>query len=283
MSQAKKEVNKAVNQARKTGKHVATKIRKTSQSARRAALHTKREIEKTAKSMSTRFKKRVQQARKSLSGGSGRSKYMKLAKPFANPHVFSPPIGVDHDRSTGKNDADCISYQGLPFPACYDDHEGSDFMIDPITMALGSVDVLAAAAGTVVNITEGHFDRCHFDPRKLGEKNKINCGGKNYKNAVGNHVEILQDDGLYARYMHMKKGSVDRSLKVGKRVKCGQRLGKVASSGRSSAPHLHFDLHRDKNHKESNIVDPYAHRLWISLDAKAVPNGACKNSRSRRR
>ena len=153
-------------------------------------------------------------------------------------------------------------------------------MIDPVAMFTGSVDVLAAAAGRVVSVANDYFDRCYFDPRKLGKKKKINCAGADPKKSVGNHVEILQDDGLYARYAHMMKGSVDTSL-IGKRVKCGQKLGKVASSGRSSAPHLHFDLHRDAKHKSSSIVDPYAHHLWVSLDLKKVPNGRCAGGRSR--
>lgn len=277
MTKAKKGMKHARKQIQKTGKQVTKHVRKTVQSARNAALHTKREIEKTGRRATSRLNRHVQKTRQSLMGGSGHTKFMKLARPFANPNVFSPPIGVDHDRKWGKNDLDCKSYQGLPFPACYDNHEGSDFMIDPVAMATGSVDVLAAAGGEVMNITNNHFDRCYFDPRLLEKKNKINCKGADPKKSLGNHVEILQDDGLYARYLHMKKGSVDSSLRVGKRVKCGQRLGTVASSGRSSAPHLHFDLHRDAKHEK--IVDPYKQRLWISLDLKKVPNGRCARSR----
>ena len=278
VKRAKKGVQNVRKQIKKTRKKAVTRVRKFTQSARNAALHTKREIEKKARNLASGFKRRIQKARQSFRPRAGRSTFMKLAKPFANPGAFSPPIGVDHDRKRGRNDLDCLSFRGLPFPACYDNHEGSDFMINPLAMATGSVDVLAAAPGKVVNATNTYFDRCYFDPRKLGKKEKINCAGADPQLAAGNYVEILQDDGLYARYAHMKKGSV--KVKKGWRVKCGQKLGKVASSGRSSAPHLHFDLHRDPSHKESSIVDPYAHNLWVSLDLKAVPNGRCSGGRS---
>jgi murein DD-endopeptidase MepM/ murein hydrolase activator NlpD len=189
----------------------------------------------------------------------------KLAAPFAVAAAFSSPIGVDHDRSSGRNDLDCRNYRGRPFPACYTLHEGSDFMMIGgfATMDAGSLDVIAAAAGVVKEIAEGNFDRCFFDPR---QPDHINCQGGQPE--VANFVDILQDDGLVARYFHLKKGTV--LVRPTQRVECGQALGKVGSSGRSSAPHLHFELRR-----VGEIVDPYAEGMWISLDARNVPNGRC--------
>jgi murein DD-endopeptidase MepM/ murein hydrolase activator NlpD len=189
----------------------------------------------------------------------------RLAAPFSVPLAFLSPIGVDHDRNEGRNPADCRNYQGRPFPACYDQHEGTDFMMVGgfATMDAGSFDVIAAAGGVVTEVASGHFDRCFFDPR---EPDRINCQGD--QREVANFVNIRQDDGLLARYLHLKKDSV--TVRKDQRVACGHILGKVGSSGRSSAPHLHFELRRDKA-----IVDPYAEKLWISVDVRNVPNAKC--------
>ena len=42
-------------------------------------------------------------------------------------------IGVDHDpevQDPGINEAICTSYDGQMFPHCYDEHRGSDYMLD---------------------------------------------------------------------------------------------------------------------------------------------------------
>jgi murein DD-endopeptidase MepM/ murein hydrolase activator NlpD len=189
----------------------------------------------------------------------------RLAAPFAVPAVFSSPIGVDHDRNPGRNALDCRNYQGRPFPTCYDQHEGSDFMMAGgfATMDAGSFNVIAAAGGVVTDVASGNFDRCFFDPR---EPDNINCQGGQPE--LANFVDIQQADGLVARYFHLKQGTV--TVAKDQRVACGQVLGKVGSSGRSSAPHLHFELRRN-----GAIVDPYAEGLWVSVDARNVPNAKC--------
>ena len=189
----------------------------------------------------------------------------RLAAPFSVPLVFSSPIGVDHDRNPGRNYLDCRSYQGRPFPACYDQHGGTDFMMAGgfATMDAGSFDVIAAMGGLVIDVASGRFDRCFFDPR---EPDGVNCQGD--QREVANFVDIQQNDGLVARYFHLKKDTV--TVHKGQRVACGHVLGKVGSSGRSAAPHLHFELRRN-----DAIVDPYADELWISVDARNVPNAKC--------
>jgi murein DD-endopeptidase MepM/ murein hydrolase activator NlpD len=198
----------------------------------------------------------------------------KLAAPFKSPHLFMQPIGVDHKSPEGSLDVDCENYRKRPFPYCYKGHVGTDYLLPYgyLRMQLDqSIDVVAAAPGEIVKIAEGNFDRCIGDPTR---STKINCGRQDNK-LPANYVIIKQDgDNKYASYQHLQNGSVPTSLKEGDRVKCGQKLGRVGSSGRSAYPHLHFQL---SNYQSlgSTSIDPYKEGLWLSLNLKNVPNGKC--------
>jgi len=54
----------------------------------------------------------------------------------------------------------------------------------------------------------------------------------------GRMVAINHGHGLVTRYGHLNSHCV----KVGQKIKRGQRLGGVGSSGRSSGPHLHYEV-----------------------------------------
>jgi murein DD-endopeptidase MepM/ murein hydrolase activator NlpD len=56
-------------------------------------------------------------------------------------------------------------------------------------------------------------------------------------------IEIKHGNGYVTRYGHNKASLVE----VGDRVKQGQTIGKMGSSGRSTGPHVHFEvIHNDK-------------------------------------
>jgi len=61
--------------------------------------------------------------------------------------------------------------------------------------------------------------------------------------SYGKLVKIRHDDGYETRYAHMK--SFRRGIKKGRYVKKGQTIGYVGTTGRSTGPHLHFEL---RNH-----------------------------------
>jgi murein DD-endopeptidase MepM/ murein hydrolase activator NlpD len=46
--------------------------------------------------------------------------------------------------------------------------------------------------------------------------------------------------GFTAAFAHLKPGSV--TVKVGDKVRAGQRIGRLGNSGASLAPHLHFHI-----------------------------------------
>ncbi len=60
--------------------------------------------------------------------------------------------------------------------------------------------------------------------------------------SYGNLVKIRHADGYETRYAHMK--SFRRGIKKGKYVKKGQTIGYVGNTGRSTGPHLHFELRK---------------------------------------
>jgi murein DD-endopeptidase MepM/ murein hydrolase activator NlpD len=65
----------------------------------------------------------------------------------------------------------------------------------------------------------------------------------------GNTVEVTHGDGLFTRYAH----NSDNLVSVGQEIQAGQILALVGSSGRSTGPHLHFEVLRS-----GKPVDPAA-------------------------
>jgi murein DD-endopeptidase MepM/ murein hydrolase activator NlpD len=63
----------------------------------------------------------------------------------------------------------------------------------------------------------------------------------------GNHIEITHGYGYLTLYAHLNKYKV----KAGQRVKRGDIIGYVGSTGRSEAPHLHYEVH-----KNGEVVNP---------------------------
>lgn len=73
------------------------------------------------------------------------------------------------------------------------------------------------------------------------------------RQGYGQMVEVNHGDGFSTRYAHNEKNLVN----VGDVVKKGQVIGAMGSSGRSTGPHVHFEVY-----KHGRSVDPasYIHR-----------------------
>ncbi|WP_297481342.1 murein DD-endopeptidase MepM [uncultured Photobacterium sp.] len=59
-----------------------------------------------------------------------------------------------------------------------------------------------------------------------------------YHPLAGNYIVIKHGREHMTRYLHLSK----RQVKVGDKVKMGQRIAKSGNTGRSTGPHLHFEL-----------------------------------------
>lgn len=61
------------------------------------------------------------------------------------------------------------------------------------------------------------------------------------KGGYGNTIEVLHDNGYITRYGHNRKNLVN----VGERVDMANPIAYVGSTGRSTGPHLHFEVIRE--------------------------------------
>lgn len=92
-------------------------------------------------------------------------------------------------------------------------------------------DVLAVADGVVAVVLDGYPER--VQPDQPHPK-------KSLVDAAGNYVVLDIGGGRYAFYEHLMPGSV--RVKPGERVRRGQVIASLGSTGDSSKPHLHFHV-----------------------------------------
>lgn len=107
---------------------------------------------------------------------------------------------------------------GMP-PHGYDGHTGQDLALDR------GNPIVAAAAGTV-------------------ERTKVICTIEGASRcSYGRYVVIDHGGGVTTWYAHMN--GFASGLSPGRKVKAGQVIGYVGSTGNSTGPHLHFEVRRD--------------------------------------
>jgi soluble lytic murein transglycosylase len=132
------------------------------------------------------------------------------------PEVVSndEPVGVMP--VIGANVTSSFGPRKDPFSGATAQHDGIDFA------APAGSSIVASAAGTVKHV--GNDPKGH-----------------------GNYVEVEHADGVITRYSHASKITAE----VGQQVNAGDPIGAVGSTGKSTGPHLHFEVLRD-----GKAVDP---------------------------
>jgi murein DD-endopeptidase MepM/ murein hydrolase activator NlpD len=100
------------------------------------------------------------------------------------------------------------------------------------------------ASGTVSVV------KCDEDRR--GRKS-CNVDGYPGKGGCGWMVEILHARNVMTRYCHMVQPPF---VTIGQDVTAGEIIGRVGTSGNSSGPHLHFEVHLNNDRTSRSAVDP---------------------------
>ena len=114
-------------------------------------------------------------------------------------------------------------------------HDGVD-LAAPRNTAIRS-----ASSGTVIRVV------CNVS------RGTCDVDGNGRVSGCGWYVEVLHAGNIVTRYCHMVRRP---SVTVGQRVTRGTILGYVGSSGNSSGPHLHFEVHVGTPATRANAVSP---------------------------
>ena len=163
------------------------------------------------------------------------------AAPVARPHGPTLVDSLDHERALGSIDGT----NAMQRPAVGRFSSGFGARVDPLDKTKAfhpGLDIAAPKGAPVVAAAGGEV--IHAGPA----------------GTYGNMIAVRQPDGTETRYAHL--AAVD--VKVGDKIAAGTHLGAVGSTGRSTGPHLHFEVL-----KAGKAVDPRPYLEPVSAAARS--------------
>jgi murein DD-endopeptidase MepM/ murein hydrolase activator NlpD len=114
------------------------------------------------------------------------------------------------------------------------------------------VDLIVGTGTPVRSVASGVVSRIKCDETFSGKKD-CDVAGYPGKGGCGWMLEIRHAGNIMTRYCHL----VERpNLRTGQRVAAGQVVGTSGTSGNSSGPHLHFEVHLNNDRSSRSAVDP---------------------------
>ena len=145
--------------------------------------------------------------------------------------------GEDEDAGSGGSVAgELVGDKAYPLPKgsapanTYENHGGVDFP------TAAETPIFAVADGVVERVSKN----CPITQQNGGKGTR--CAGDNH--GWGNHVKIKHSDSVSTLYAHMLSPS-HVLVNEGDRVKAGQQIGGVGSTGSSTGNHLHFEVYEN--------------------------------------
>ncbi|GAA0545145.1 hypothetical protein GCM10010172_28480 [Paractinoplanes ferrugineus] len=114
------------------------------------------------------------------------------------------------------------------------------------------VDLIASRYTTIHAAASGIVSKVKCDEDHSGRQT-CNVDGYPGKGGCGWMVEIQHAGNIMTRYCHMVQRPF---VKEGQEVTAGEVLGRVGTSGNSSGPHLHFEVHLNNDRSSAGAIDP---------------------------
>lgn len=89
------------------------------------------------------------------------------------------------------------------------------------------------------------------------------------RGGYGLALYVDHGNGVETQYAHLK--SIEPGMRIGQRVRRGQVIGRMGSTGNSSGPHLHFGVWKD-----GRSINPGSSML-VDMNSKSAFNRSCRN------
>ena len=115
--------------------------------------------------------------------------------------------------------------------------------------------VVAVKDGTILGTSANYIGEGYASTNYINRNQRRTTDGLSNGGGYGNFVALKDDEtGKCYFYAHLQAGTI--TVKQGDKVKAGQELGKMGSSGDSGHMHLHFEVRKTP---ESLFLAPYTY------------------------